>query len=156
VDLTGFEIVDVELPLSAPLFDEHGHPLDILLFGIIDLLLKDASGSGNLIIVDSKTSKQKKSQSAVDDDLQMTAYSYLLSANGYTFPRAEVQCRMDVLRKLKKPTMEYYHTTRTAEDRKRLAKLTTRVLAGIENRIFYPVKSWMCADCQYRDACKDW
>ncbi len=154
VDLTGIEIVDIEFPLSAPLYDEHGQPLDIMLFGIIDLLLKDASG--NLIVIDNKTSKQKKSQSSVDEDLQLTAYSYLLAANGYISPRSEVQCRFDVLRKLKKPTMEIYTTTRTAEDRKRFAKLTSRILQGIENRVFCPSSGWLCSDCQYKDACKDW
>jgi putative RecB family exonuclease len=154
VDLTGYEVVDIELPLSAPLFDEHGQPLDIMLFGIIDLLLKDSAG--NLVVVDNKTSKQKKSQAAVNQDLQMTTYSYLVAANGYAFPRAKVQCRMDVLRKLKKPTVEYYNTNRTAEDRKRFAKLASQVLKGIENRVFCPSSGWLCADCQFKDACKGW
>ena len=46
------------------------------------------------MVVDNKTSKQKKSQDAVDDDLQMSAYSYLLAANGYVFPRAEVKLQI--------------------------------------------------------------
>jgi len=154
VNLDGFEIVGVEVPLSAPLYNADREQLDIKLFGVIDLLLKD--NSGNFLCVDNKTSKQKKSQSAVDEDLQLTAYSYLLAANGYTFPRAQIQCRFDVLRKLKSPSFEHYKTTRSAEDRKRFAKLTASVLKGIENRIFYPTSSWLCADCQFRDACKDW
>lgn len=154
VDLTGFEIVDTELPLSAPVYDEHGQPLDIKLFGVIDLLLKDSSGT--LLVIDNKTSKQAKSQSSVDEDLQLTAYSYLLASNGYTFPRAKVNCRFDVLRKLKKPTMEIYTTTRTAENRKRFAKLASRVLKGIENRIFFPSSGWLCSDCQFSQACKRW
>jgi putative RecB family exonuclease len=154
VDLTGYEIVDIELPLSAPLFDEYGKPLDIMLFGIIDLLLKDSAG--NLIVVDNKTSKQKKSQTAVDEDLQMTAYSYLVVSNGMTLNKRKVQCRMDVLRKLKKPIIEYYYTARTASNRKRFAKLASQVLKGIENRVFCPSSGWLCADCQFKDACKDW
>jgi len=156
VDLSSWQIVDIELPLSAPLFNEEREPLDIQLFGVIDLLLKDSSGSGNLLVVDNKTSKQKKSQSSVDEDLQLTAYSYLLCANGYSFPRAPVNCSFQVLRKLKKPTVEQYYTTRSAEDRKRFAKLTSSILQGIENRIFYPVSGWMCSDCGYRDACRSW
>lgn len=154
VDLTGMEIIDVELPLSAQLYNEHGESLDIRLIGFIDLLLKDSAG--NLVVVDHKTSKNKKSQVDVDADLQQTAYSYLLAANSYTFPRAEIRCRFDVLRKLKKPTLEFYNTTRSAEDRKRFAKIASAVLAGIENRIFIPCKSWLCTDCQFKDACNSW
>jgi putative RecB family exonuclease len=154
IDLAGMEIVDIELPLSAPLYTDTGEKTDINLVGILDLLLKDAEG--NLLVVDNKTSKQKKSQDAVDDDLQMSAYSYLLAANGYVFPRAEVNCRFDVLRKLKTPKLEHYFTSRTAENRRRFAKIANGVLAGIEQRIFIPVKGWLCSDCSYADACSRW
>ena len=152
--LAGMEIVDIELPLSAPLYTDAGEKTDINLVGILDLLLKDADG--NLLVVDNKTSKQKKSQDTVDDDLQMSAYSYLLTANGYVFPRAEVNCRFDVLRKLKTPKLEHYFTSRTAENRRRFAKIANGVLAGIEQRIFIPVKGWLCSDCSYADACAKW
>ena len=148
-----YEVVDVELPLSAPLYDIDGQPLDMQLIGYIDLLLKDKQG--NILVVDQKTAKQKKTQSAVDSDLQMTAYSYLLAANKYVFPRAEVQCRFDVLRKLKTPKLELYHTTRGPEQRKKFCKLATAVLAGIDNRVFIPCKSWLCSDCQYAQACRE-
>jgi putative RecB family exonuclease len=154
IDLAGMEIVDVELPLSAPLYTDTGEKTDITLVGFIDLLLRDAEG--NLLVVDNKTSKQKKSQDTVDDDLQMSAYSYLLAANGYVFPRAEVNCRFDVLRKLKTPKLEQYFTSRTAENRRRFAKIANGVLAGIEQRIFMPVKGWLCSDCSYADACSKW
>jgi len=154
VDLNGWEVAAVELPLSAPLYNHHGEKLDIQLIGAIDLLLKDTEG--RYLVVDNKTSKQKKTQDAVDDDHQMTAYSYLLSTNGYTFPRAEVDCRFDVLRKLKTPTFEHYHTSRTAEHRKRFAKIASAVLTAIESRLFIPTKGWMCSDCQYQDACSSW
>lgn len=150
-----YEVVDVELALSAPLYDIEGNSLDMLLVGFIDLLLKDKQG--NILVVDQKTAKQKKTQAAVDADLQMTAYSYLLAANKFVFPRAEVQCRFDVLRKLKTPKLELYHTTRGPEQRKKFSKLATAVLAGIDNRVFIPCKSWLCSDCQFADAChKDW
>ena len=154
IDLAGMEIVEIEFPLSAPIYTDAGEKTDINLVGFIDLLLKDAEG--NLLVVDNKTSKQKKSQDTVDDDLQMSAYSYLLAANGYVFPRAEVNCRFDVLRKLKAPKLEHYFTSRTAENRRRFAKIANGVLAGIEQRIFIPVKGWLCSDCSYADACSKW
>src|SRR5210317_1712163 len=126
----------------------------ILLVGILDLLLKDKANS-ELLVVDNKTAKQAMAQSAADENLQMSAYSYLLAANGYVFPRAEVKCRFDVLRKLKKPKMEYNYTVRTADHRKRFTKIASAVLTGIENRIFIPQQSWMCFDCQYKEACNN-
>ena len=153
--LGDYEIVGVELALSAPLYDVEGNPLDMQLIGYIDLLLKDKQG--NILVVDQKTAKQKKTQSAVDSDLQMTAYSYLLAANKYVFPRAEVQCRFDVLRKLKTPKLELYHTTRGPEQRKRFSKLASAVLKGNNSRVYIPCKSWLCSDCQYASAChKEW
>jgi putative RecB family exonuclease len=154
IDLAGMEIVGVELPLSAPLYTDRGEKTDITLVGFIDLLMRDVAG--NLLVVDNKTSKQAKSQDAVDDDLQLTAYSYLLAANGYVFPRAEVNCRFDVLRKLKTPKLEQYFTIRRAADRKRFARIATSVLSAIEQRVFIPVKGWLCADCSYQDACSKW
>ena len=154
VDLNGWEVAAVELPLAAPLYTPEGEMLDIQLIGAIDLLLR--SFEGHYLVVDNKTSKQKKTKEAVDDDHQMTAYSYLLATNGYIFPQAEVACRFDVLRKLKTPTLEYYHTSRTAEDRKRFARIASAVLTGIESRLFIPCKGWLCSDCQYQDACNSW
>ena len=154
VNLNGMEILDVELPLGANLFTDTGETTEFKLVGVIDLLLRDEEGE--LIAVDNKTAAQAKSQSAVDDDLQFTAYSYLLAANKYVQPTAHVHCRMDVLRKLKTPKFDKYETVRTAEDRKRFAKIANAVLAGIENSIFIPNKSWMCTDCQFSKACQKW
>ena len=150
----GFTVEAVELPLSATLHNHNGEPLDIQLVGIIDLLLRDKCG--NWLVVDHKTSSQAKSQAAIDDDLQATAYSYLLAANRYVFPRAEVRTRFDVLRKLKTPKLEQYHTTRGPDSRKRFAKLSAAVLAGIDNRVFLPCRGWLCADCEYIENCQDW
>ncbi|WP_163336125.1 PD-(D/E)XK nuclease family protein [Desulfopila sp. IMCC35008] len=154
ISLDGYTIEAVELPLSAPLYNHNAEPQDIQLIGIIDLLLRD--NKGNLVVVDHKTSKQAKSQSSVDEDLQTTAYSYLLAANRYVFPRAEVQGRFDVLRKLKTPKFEQYHTSRGPTDRKRFAKLSAAVLAGIENRVFIPCRSWLYTDCEFSESCHNW
>lgn len=154
VDLKGKEIIGVELPLSAKLYTPEGEATELNLIGVLDLLLRDQNGE--LIVIDHKTAAKAKSQSTVDEDMQFTAYSYLLAANKYVFPTATVNCRMDVLRKLKTPKMEYYYTVRTASDRKRFARIASAVLAGIENRIFIPEKSWMCSDCAYTKACSQW
>jgi RecB family exonuclease len=155
VNLTGHDVVGTEIPLSATLYTEHGEDTGIRLVGILDLLLRDKA-NGELMVVDNKTAKQAMAQSTADENLQMAAYSYLLAANGYVFPRAEVKCRFDILRKLKKPKMEYSYTLRSADNRKRFAKIASAVLAGIENRIFIPQQSWLCSDCQFKEECSNW
>jgi putative RecB family exonuclease len=154
IDLAGWRVIDVELPLSAQLYTDAGQTTEFKLVGCIDLLLEDPNG--NLIVVDHKTAARAKSQADVDADLQITTYSYLLAANRYVFPTAPVRGRFDVLRKLKVPKLEHYHTVRCAEDRKRLAKIAVGVLQGIEAAVFIPNRGWMCADCEYAGACKDW
>ena len=154
IDLTGFEIAGIELPLTARLFNEDGKPVDMTVTGIIDLLLKDAQG--NIIAVDNKTAKQAYAQVTVDEDLQLTSYAYLLASNKFVFPTADVYCRFDVMRKLKSPKFQQHYTIRTATQRRRFAKLTNAILAGIDARIFIPNKSWMCGDCQFAKACQAW
>jgi putative RecB family exonuclease len=154
VNLKGFEILEIERPLSARLYTEDGKPTDLKLIGVLDLVLKDEAG--RIIAVDNKTASKPYAQTTVDDDNQLTCYAYLLAANRYVFPTADVHCRLDVLRKLKTPKLEHYHTVRTADQRRRFAKLASAVLAGIENKTFIPQPSWMCADCSYQDACRSW
>jgi hypothetical protein len=55
-----------------------------------------------------------------------------------------------VLRKLKTPKFEQVHTVRTAQDRKRFAKIANAVLNGIDAGIYMPQPNWMCADCSLR------
>ena len=154
IDLTGFEIVAIEAPLSAILYTDEKIATDMKLIGVIDLILKDDKGI--IVAVDNKTASKPYAQNTVDDDIQLTCYAYLLASNRYVFPTADVHCRLDVLRKLKTPKLEHYSTTRTSETRKRFAKLANAVLAGIDARVFIPCKSWLCGDCQYINACKSW
>ena len=155
VDLSGYEVVGVEMPLSAPLYTDEGESTDFQLVGIIDLLLRKQN-EGGYLIVDNKTAAKSMSQSSADEDTQMTAYSYLLACNKYIFRTSAVECRFDVLLKLKKPRLQKVTTYRTRDDRKRFAKIAKMVLAGIDNRIFYPQTSWMCSSCGYAEACSEW
>jgi len=148
IDMVGMEILGVELPLSAMITE------DITLIGGIDLLLRDEKE--NLIIVDTKTASKAKSQTDVDNDLQFSGYSYLLVENGYASKSDFILCRMDVLRKLKTPRLEYYYTTRNLWHRKRFVRIAKAVLAGIDHRVFIPTRSWLCSDCQFSNACAGW
>lgn len=63
VDLSGYQIVDVEMPLSARLYTDESEATDFKLIGIIDLLLMDENRE--LIVVDNKTAIKPKSKSDV-------------------------------------------------------------------------------------------
>lgn len=153
-DVKAEQIVDVELPLTARLYTDDGKPTEFLLVGIIDLLLMD--NNQEVIVIDNKTAAKPMAQSTADDDNQMTAYSYLLASNKYVFPTADVKCRLDVLRKLKSPTLEQVGTIRTADQRRRFAKIASSVLTAIDAGIHLPQPSWMCVDCGYSEACRAW
>jgi len=154
VNLNGFEIVDVELPLSSPLYTVEGGTTDYRIIGVIDLLLK--SPDGEILIIDNKTASKSLSQQMAEQDHQMTAYSYLLATNKYIPPASTVQCRFDVLLKLKEPKIQNIQTSRTRSDRRRFARLSNMVLSGIDSNIFIPNPSWMCPTCQYAKACSEW
>lgn len=153
-DLGDAEVVAVELPLSATLYSGEASATEYQLVGVIDLLLRDSQG--NLIVVDHKTASQAKIQAAVDSDLQLTAYSYLLTAVGHAPALSNTQCRMDVLRKLKTPQFNRFDTIRTAKDRRRFAQIANLALQGIDVRIFAPNRSWLCSDCAFSKACSAW
>jgi len=148
------EIVAVEMPLTAKLFTEDGQPTEFKLAGIIDLIIRDKNGF--VIVVDNKTASKAMAQQTCDENGQMTAYAYLLAANKYVLPTSQVLCEFHILRKLVTPKREIVQTVRTAQDRKRFAKVANRVLSAIENGMVYPQPSWMCNDCAYSDACKAW
>jgi putative RecB family exonuclease len=142
--------VAVELPLSVPLDDYPG--CDLL--GVIDLLL--LSDDGDVVAVDHKSAKNQISQGNVDQDLQLSVYNFLLRESGYTDYEKPLNCQFNVLRKLKKPKIEKLQTIRYQEDSRRMLKILGQVLYGIEQRVYMPCKSWMCSNCEFPTACKEW
>jgi putative RecB family exonuclease len=144
----------VEVPLAARLIAPDGTPMDMVVTGILDLVLLDKAM--NPVVVDFKTAKQAKSQAAADEDLQMTLYHYLMTENGYADPAAHLECRFHMFRKLKTPKLEVMTAYRNKDQTARLIKMLNAVLSGIENRVFIPNKGWLCGDCAFADACRDW
>jgi putative RecB family exonuclease len=149
------EVVAVEERCSAPLYDDEANPTDFKLLGIIDCIQRDPQG--NLVIIDHKTTSRSYPADKVEQDLQMTVYSYLVCANKLVPPKSETFHRFDVLVRLKKEMrLDLFPTTRTASQRRRLAKVINRVLRGIEAGVFFPNPSWMCSDCQHALVCLNW
>lgn len=151
----GMVVAGVEMPLAAPVRDPDGNDMDMVLTGILDLVLMQTS-TLTPIVVDFKTAKLAKSRAAADEDIQLSMYAYLMDRAGYADLSEPLPCRFQVLRKLKTPKLETVTTLRTQGHMPRLEKLMYAVLTGIEHQVFIPCKSWLCSDCAYADACRDW
>ena len=72
IDLTDFEVVDVELPLTARLYTEDGQPTDLMVTGILDVVLQGGHRQHR------RRGQQDRqaiptAQETVDDDLQLSA-----------------------------------------------------------------------------------
>ena len=86
----------------------------------------------------------------------LTSFSqdlYVSHSQIFTYQSCSLKYRFH---KLKTPKLEIVQTVRTAQDRKRFAKIANAVLEGIDAGIYMPQPSWMCLDCAYSKACKSW
>jgi len=141
-------VADSEIPFVVPLVNpSNGDSLGLNLEGFIDLIEKDDT------IVEFKTSNQTYNQKNVDDNLQLTAYSY-----AYEMLYQKPPKRLEVVNfvKTKKPKMIILKTKRDISDYKRFFSLACQVLRGIHSQIFYPRPSFWCKDCEYGKHCKAW
>ena len=150
----GMEIVATELPLSMPLVTPDGRLTEFHLVGAVDLLLKDQLG--RLLAVDHKTARNAPTQEAIDQDLQLSAYTLLLQHNGYVEPGQTLHCCYNVIRKFKTPKVEKHLTSRTAADTRRFTQIAHAVLSGIEAEVFLPCSGWQCSGCPHQEQCRQW
>jgi putative RecB family exonuclease len=121
--------------------------VDYTLKGFIDLI------DEKTVIIDHKTTKRSMQQSAVDADLQLTAYSLAFR----TFEgREEQSLRFDVMVRNKTPKIQQISTARSQEDINRFLKTLAYVAKAIQSGIFYPNENYFCSVCGYRDMCKKW
>ena len=153
-NIADYTVVDVELPLSAQLYTHEGIATEFKLVGIIDLLLKNATG--DLLVVDFKTASKSISKTAVNEDTQLSAYCYLIISNKIASVTADIECQYCVLHKTKEPKIQQLNTIRTRADRRRFAKIANVVLSAIDAKIFMPTVSWLCSSCDYSTVCKEW
>ncbi len=129
--------------------------MDMVLTGILDLVLMDTA-TMNPIVVDFKTARQAKSQSAADEDIQLSMYAYLMDRAGYTDLSHPLECRFHVLRKLKTPKLEAVTTFRTHAPYAPTGKTDAGGAGRDRTPGVYSLQSWLCSDCAYADACKGW
>ena len=122
------------------------------LIGEIDAITADATGEVTLI--DWKTSARRWPKEQADKSLQPTAYLY---AYGQLKPGCTDKFRFDVAVKNKTPVIELNSTARTPDDFLRLERLVEAADRIVQNEMFYPCdQSFACAGCQYAEPCKAW
>ncbi len=136
-------VVAIEQPFKVEI---EGLPA---LVGVIDLLEEDASGS--VVIVDHKCAARRKSDFELSTDLQMSAYAIGIKALGY---EQEPLLRFDMFLKSKNPDYVKQFTTRSDYDKERFINLVRAVWTAIQKDVFYPIESYMCDGCQFKEYCR--
>jgi len=137
-----------EVPFTIPLVDPStGDDLGINLEGFFDLIETDD------VIVEFKTSAQTMSQKDADEHLQLSAYSYAYRMLTRRLPKF---LKIVNFVKNKKPKVVEFETTRDEADHQRFYALAGQILWGIREGIFFPRRSFICGDCEYEEACREW
>ena len=146
------EVLAVEQAFSVDIINpETKEKLDVPLEGRIDLIEQTRTG---IAVIDHKTAAKKYDDERVANDLQLTAYSYVMSRQGHD--PEDITLRFDVLLKNGKCAFQTYATFRTPLDHQRLFKTAKSVINGIKAEAFYPQKSWMCNGCVFEKECGKW
>jgi len=147
------KVLAVEQPFSVELIDpDTDESLGVPLVGRIDLI--ERLDGGAIAVVDQKTAARAYDNERVENDLQLTAYAYVMAREGHDLD--DVSLRFDVLMKNGSYKLHSYKTSRTMDDLARLYKIARSVIRGIEAGAFYPIRSWMCNDCPFANQCDKW
>jgi len=146
------QILAVEESFSVELADpESGEKINIPFEGRIDLIEKTPNG---IAVIDHKTAAKAYDQGRIESDLQLTAYSYVMSQQGHD--PEDITPRFDVLMKNGACKFIQYPTNRTRDDYRKFFKIARSVIHGIKAEAFYPQKSWMCNGCVFDKECGKW
>ena len=120
------------------------------LIGEFDLLVQDGR---DVCIVDWKTSANRWPAGKADRDFQATIFSYAYEKLNGTTPLF----RFDVITKAKNPVCETHYTCRDVSAFQRFESLASHVQDAIDKGVFLPNEtSFACAECPYKNRCKNW
>lgn len=141
---------DVELEFRLPIID--------LATGFLieshDVVGKiDAISDGGTIL-EIKTSSKTLSQLDIDNNLQLTLYSW---AYRMLYGMPEEAIKVISLIKTKESQVQVIKTSRGEGSYTRLFKLIDNVIRAIDSRFFYtnPLNIWGCRSCQYLTECSN-
>jgi putative RecB family exonuclease len=141
------QVVAISQALAVPVITPDGRVLDDPLICELDLVVRDREGE--LVITDWKTSAQRWSKRKADTEIQPTAFCYAYYQQYGVIPKF----RYDIAVKTKTPAFQQEHTTRSVEDFARLGWLVESVEKAVKAEAFVPQPGFVCASCQYQQAC---
>jgi len=136
-----------EVPFSIPLTLPGDGKNLIYLEGVIDLIEIDD------VITEFKTSAQMMDSKDADESLQLTIYSY---AYEKIYRRPPKALKVIDFVKSKKPKLIMLETRRDESSYHRLYAITSQVLKGINQKVYFPKTSFWCKDCEYAAQCQTW
>jgi len=133
------------IPLRSPTTKERS---DKLIVGAIDAIVADEAG--RTLLLEAKTAKRRWTAVQLQYDIQPSIYRIAASELGIADDPA---IRFDFLLKLKTPVFESTEISRTPADE--IEALTTfwQVSRAVDAGVFYKVRSWACADCEFAHLC---
>ena len=149
-EMKGQKPTEVELPFRLPLVDPKTglfiKQRDFV--GKIDAIFTDDT------IVEIKTTSRSPAQQEVDQNTQITFYSW---AYRMLYGKPEKVIKVVNLVKTKDPKIVVVETQRTEKEHSWLLATTFQVLRAIENKLFYPnpIGGFGCFNCQYQQHCKE-
>jgi putative RecB family exonuclease len=149
-EMKGQKPTEVELPFRLPLVDPKTglfiKERDFV--GKIDAIFTDDT------IVEIKTTSRSPAQQEVDQNTQITFYSW---AYRMLYGKPEKVIKVVNLVKTKDPKVVVVETQRTEREHSWLLATTFQVLRAIENKLFYPnpIGGFGCFNCQYQQHCKE-
>ncbi|MCP4607041.1 MAG: PD-(D/E)XK nuclease family protein [Proteobacteria bacterium] len=141
------EIVSVEQPFTIEVIDFTSGEVLPPVIGAFDLVTRD---NGQVTVTDHKSCKQKWDERRLAQDLQLSSYHYAAGQLGY----GDVRLGVNLLMKKKKADFLALHTHRNESHHRDFIDTCIGVWRGINAGVSYPVKSWMCSSCSYREVCE--
>ena len=143
------EVIGVEVPFGLSVDNpKTGEELEQLLVGSIDAVVVDEQG--RTVIVESKTAKRRWSADQLVYDLQPTIYQ--MAVREMEIADAPV-LQYHFLLKTKKPAFETAEIVRSPQQEWEARLVISQVLRAVDAGIFYPVRGWMCGDCEFAYCC---
>ena len=149
IDIETEKPLAVEKRYETPLIDPlTGEDLGVPLVGIIDLLLETKNG---LTLIDFKTAASASSACAVQHELQLTAYSYLIRQ---LLDREESALEIRQLVKTKVPKIVVHRfPPRTDEHFRRFFDLVREYLDHLDRGVFNYRPGFGCMMCDQAGTC---
>ena len=149
-EMKGEKPTEIELPFRLPIID----PATGLFIAQRDAVGKiDVVFTGDTI-VEIKTSGRSPVQQEIDQNLQLTIYSW---AYRLLYGKPEKTFKVISMVKTKEPKIVVCETQRTERDHSWLIASVCQIIRAIESKLFYPnpIGGFGCFNCQYQRHCKE-